>query len=588
MRLSEFSVRNYRSITRQAKVFLGDHTTLVGPNNEGKSNLLRAMALGMELIEGWGRVPRTFSTRQPENGMPISLLRSRGRWRGSRFEGGRDRSWDWERDYPLMKQGATGAQPTLMRLRFSLDDTEIAEFQTATGVRCNGDLPVEIRLTKDRASLGIVKQGRGAASYQAKAREIAEFIGRRIEFVHVQAVRTSDQARLLVDDLVQERIAELSRSEEYQELIARLAQLQNEAILPLQASLTDSVQKYIPSLVGIEIERADLTRSLGVGDLLVDDGARTSMDSKGDGIKSLLTMALIHELNALRHSNHTLILAVDEPEAHLHPRAIHELDAVFRDLSSRQQVILATHNPVFVNRSSPRSNILVQQNAAKIATSIKQIRNAIGVQVQDNLESAEFVVFVEGHTDASVLPALLRSVDQTWSRPRTQERVVFKSTTGTGKMASHIQREKSTVCRIFVVLDDDAAGRQEASNIIGRRLIPQADVFLLAHSGKKESELEDLLNPDVYLNSLMDEFGRPFKETQFRNPSKKWSVNFHIAAQSLGVAGDPSENLERAKVAVAGAVQQSDPTARLLPASVESVQTLNYLLTDALMSEERR
>lgn len=396
MRLSEFSVRNYRSITKQAKVQLGDHTTLVGPNNEGKSNLLRAMALGMELIEGWGRIPEAYLTRHRDGGLPVALLRQPGRWRGSRFEGGRDRFWDWERDYPLTKQDVSGAKPTLLRLRFSLSESEIDELRSATAIRCNGDLPVEIQISKDRATLGIVKQGRGAASYQAKAREISNFVAQRIEFVRVQAVRTSDQARLLVDDLVQERIVELSRSEEYRELVDRLNRLQNEAIVPLQANLTESVRKYIPSLASIEIERADLTRSLGVGDLVVDDGARTSMDAKGDGIKSLLTMALIHELNALRHSQHTLILAVDEPEAHLHPRAIHELDAVFRELSSRQQVILATHNPVFVNRSSPKSNVLVEKNAARTATSIQQIRQAIGVQVQDNLDSAEFVVLTEG------------------------------------------------------------------------------------------------------------------------------------------------------------------------------------------------
>jgi AAA15 family ATPase/GTPase len=48
MRLGLFSVKNFRSITSAEKLPLGDFTVLVGPNNEGKSNILEALALGMQ------------------------------------------------------------------------------------------------------------------------------------------------------------------------------------------------------------------------------------------------------------------------------------------------------------------------------------------------------------------------------------------------------------------------------------------------------------------------------------------------------------------------------------------------------------
>lgn len=40
MRLVSFSVRRFRSITEAYKLPLGDYSVLVGPNNEGKSNIL--------------------------------------------------------------------------------------------------------------------------------------------------------------------------------------------------------------------------------------------------------------------------------------------------------------------------------------------------------------------------------------------------------------------------------------------------------------------------------------------------------------------------------------------------------------------
>ena len=584
MRLSEFSVRNFRSITSQVRVSLGDQTTLVGPNNEGKSNLLRAMALGMDLVEGWSAVAPSLAARhRDDSGLPTLALRRRRDSRTSAFDGDRGLSWDWERDYPLAKQGVAGAKPTLLRLRFELSEEELTDFHRYTGIRCNGELPVELKLTKGRVTLGIVKQGRGAASYQAKAREIAEFIAERIEFVYVQAVRTFDQARLLVNELVRERISELSESQEYLELLDKLSDLQRAAIVPLQESLTRSVKNYLPAISTIEVEQADIRRSASVGDLIVDDGVRTSLMAKGDGVKSLLTMALIHELSSMRHANRTLVLAVDEPEAHLHPKAIHELDGVFRDFSSRQQVILATHNPIFVNRTSIRSNVLVERNATRVATSVSQIRAAIGVQIQDNLESAELTVLVEGHTDATILPHLLSIQNPIWARPSQRERIVFKATTGTGKLPVFIQREKTTICRIIAVLDNDSAGRQQAENVKSSNLIPSDDIFLLGLPGKRDSELEDVLNPDAYIDALKEHFGRPFSARHFANATKKWSDNFLTAANALGVAGGEEQIVRAAKVAVAAAVTGcSDSSLVLRSAASETVDSLSYLLTRAL------
>ena len=50
MKLVEFSVTNFRSITKAHKIKLQDMTVLLGKNNEGKSNLLTALNVAMEAI----------------------------------------------------------------------------------------------------------------------------------------------------------------------------------------------------------------------------------------------------------------------------------------------------------------------------------------------------------------------------------------------------------------------------------------------------------------------------------------------------------------------------------------------------------
>lgn len=550
LRLVEVTVQNYRSIANQTKFTVDDLTTLVGPNNEGKSNLLRALALGMEVIQRWSAV-RAELVRGGEVSGPnaLSFLRARRATRGTQQVTG----YRWSDDYPLAKQSSRGARPTLLRLRFQLSEDEVREFHAHTGMTNNGDLPVEITLGRLSVTFGAVKPGRGAATHRAKSREIAEFIASRISLVSVPAIRTSDQAVGLANALARIRTRSLVNNEEYQALTSRLNELRQEAVREVARDLMDSVKRYIPSVESIELQDADVERTNSIEDLVIHDGTVTSIESKGDGIKSLVTMALIQELAQEQSRGHSFVLAIDEPEAHLHPASVHELQSLFQGLSSSQQVILATHNPIFVNRDRVESNILVEANAARPVKNVAAIRAALGVELGDNLQSAETIVLVEGISDEQVLPALLAEVESRVAQHTRSGRIFFRATRGTGKMRAQIQREKATVCRILVVLDDDDEGRAEAGRIRESGVLPGNNIFLLG-GRQHQSELEDLLRPEVYVDVLSAEFGRRFEVKHFANRSRKWSKNLAAAASQLGIVDTGDQLKDRAKTAVAAAV----------------------------------
>jgi putative ATP-dependent endonuclease of OLD family len=189
MRLVEVTVKNYRSIGSQTKFDVEDLTTLVGPNNEGKTNLLRALGLGMHLIERWSTLPSSVKTDGELSGAAATyFLRSfRGAPASRRQE---SMGYSWQDDYPLSKQERRGTHPTVIRLKFRLTEDEIRDFSLATGIGNNGELPIEMSLSRGTASFGVVKPGRGAAGHKAKAREIASFIAERLTFVLIPAVRT--------------------------------------------------------------------------------------------------------------------------------------------------------------------------------------------------------------------------------------------------------------------------------------------------------------------------------------------------------------------------------------------------------------
>ncbi len=50
MKLVSFSVNNYRSITKAYRLPIRQSTVLLGPNNEGKSNILKALVTGLEVL----------------------------------------------------------------------------------------------------------------------------------------------------------------------------------------------------------------------------------------------------------------------------------------------------------------------------------------------------------------------------------------------------------------------------------------------------------------------------------------------------------------------------------------------------------
>lgn len=122
MKLVNFSVTNYRSITKAHKISLQNLTVLVGKNNEGKSNILTALNVAMDAMIYHAENKRRIPSR---------------------------RIYMWQRDFPLQFQGRKNGLESIFRLNFRLEDGEATEFTRETGIRSNEDVPIEIKIGKD-------------------------------------------------------------------------------------------------------------------------------------------------------------------------------------------------------------------------------------------------------------------------------------------------------------------------------------------------------------------------------------------------------------------------------------------------------
>lgn len=118
------------------------------------------------------------------------------------------------------------------------------------------------------------------------------------------------------------------------------------------------------------------------------------------------------EILQIRHLiEKDLMIGMEEPENHFHPGLARKLFKFFRGTSKKNQVVIATHDPIFVDKVNINNNWIFLKEDKK--TQIKRIEERddlklvlaeLGV-VPSDIYLKDFVVFVEGGTEReAVLP----------------------------------------------------------------------------------------------------------------------------------------------------------------------------------------
>ena len=291
------------------------------------------------------------------------------------------------------------------------------------------------------------------------------------------------------------------------------------------------LKKYIPAIKSVQIDSSvgRLYRGLTSDiDLVINDGAPTSIEFKGDGIKSLVALSLAQRSVG---DSKTHIIAIEEPESHLHPGAVHELRQVVSELSTEGQVIVSTHNPIFVDRNRLVTTVLVEGGKARRAKDIDAIRSALGVRVADNLTSAEYCVVVEGPTDVLILSRLFADMSARLGRLIARNAIVFDPLNGASKLDYKLGLIRHAMSAFHVVLDNDRDGQAAVDKAIEKAQLGQAEYNLLATRGTDSAELEDCVRMESVSGDLSQAFGGNWD----RLPGKgKWSERIAAALQKIG------------------------------------------------------
>jgi len=508
MKLVGFSANNYRSISNAYKLPLNNYTVIVGPNNEGKSNVLKALALALTLLTGSKPIrPRRIGTL------------SYGYRSIERFD------YDWERDFPINQQNTKPNGKSEFTCEFELTDGEFEDFRKATGVNLTTNLRAKVSIGKEDIKFDFLMKGKGKQTLTQKREVISRFINSRLMIQYIPAIRTSELAISIVENLLEKELSTLEKNTEFLKIIKSIEKIQQPILKKIAKSLKDSISGFIPDIKNISIKnRENVGRLIGAScKVYINDGIETELRFKGDGVISLTAISLLQHFSKQGSLDKELILLLEEPESHLHPKAIHSLKKVLNDISSTNQVILTTHSPIIIDRLQVKHNIIVQNGKVVQAEKINQIRESLGITMSDNLSSAYLVLLVEGEEDIILLKPWIEAKSTKIKAALENGSLIIDHLGGASNIGYKASLYKSNLCNVYAYLDDDEAGRKGILDAEKKSIIKANEYTLSFCKGMGNSELEDLINVNAYKQLIIDDYGVDLSISSFRNSSQQWS-----------------------------------------------------------------
>jgi putative ATP-dependent endonuclease of OLD family len=215
------------------------------------------------------------------------------------------------------------------------------------------------------------------------------------------------------------------------------------------------------------------------------------IENRGAGVQNNFILALFRTY--AKYETPDFILAIEEPENSLHPRAQREMRWAMQDLSHTSQVICTTHSPVFLDLGRLEDNVVLRRKSdgstepsyfSLHGDELNNLRELIGVKVSDSLLSGggNCTLIVEGDTELHAYPHLFACLG---INPRSLGiSLISAGGSDAKKMVMHAKILKAYNLPCIIVLDKNK--ESEAQEIKSHRLSNVRNVFVLQKGNFEE------------------------------------------------------------------------------------------------------
>ncbi len=511
MRLTHIKVSNFRS-------FLGDHdfeiaegvNYFVGPNNCGKSNLISAVELALDpdmpfvpqrdrpaTTQGIGAPPKTRITlifTKTDNSSPQRTLLNRAK------------------NYELALRKKHRRQTTRKGTTYA-EDGEIHRVVTfgAQGTR---------QVSYEAKAMGAVSLPAGSEEHQRLESQFDRVV--RFGVLHSgEDLRSvlGGQFREVLQLVIQDHLAN-EQAETAALRATYVTGLKTKLLEPLRGRLQEHVSSLFPeiNLVDLVPEVRSLDETLSSVGVELGDAAITELTGKGTGLRGAVLVAMLQYL--ADKSKRSLVLAVEEPEAFLHPGAQEQIARQLENLAKRPEVslLVTTHSPHIISRE-PIARITELRKSSTGNTSLagsargdEDRAELLGSLFTDAglarvLERATSVkpgtraiVVTEGYTDEQFLRYGLAAA----GRLDLIDGVEFKHAGGAKKVAAQaVLTQAATDLPVLALLDHDEHGREATKHLTHFNWRTNEEIISLKEWPERcpnqthDIEIEDLIPPQV-------------------------------------------------------------------------------------------
>lgn len=369
MRLKQVRVRNFRGI-KDMTVDLDETTVLIGENNTGKTAFLEAVRLCLQRLSGRGRGPfaeydyhLASNASTPTGAEPIKINLVFGESASAK--------WDDQIDVDLGDVIAIDGDIKRIELAVTSSwDAETAESRTDWAfLDANGD-----RVPQSRSVLRTL-QHLAPTFYVSALRDASKhFISRgRYWRRFLSETGIPDDARIELENQL------VSLNSQVIDANRTLKQLRDY----LDENTTKVVDLVGEDRVAISALPTQLFSLLSRAQVLLasSSGARIPVELQGEGTQSLAVLlifgAFLRNRMSTPGSTADPIIALEEPEAHLHPSAIRSLMGVVNELPG--QKIVSTHSGDLL----ASVNALAIRRFARVKGSVQSFRLGPGLLTAD-------------------------------------------------------------------------------------------------------------------------------------------------------------------------------------------------------------
>lgn len=493
MKLTDIRIRNFRSIKSEQHFSIPGKITLVGPNNSGKTNILKAIQMfftGYDNVYGYTRESDlTFGVAREQT----SIIAT--------FDGDilTDQNFYDNLDELHELQGTTrnGTQVTLT-LYFTHTNTPVYNFFPNIARPQSGTLAAQYSRTHKALVNTLLNSY--SLHYMPSAKSVKQiyeelltpFLRRKVS--HVIAPYMAD-----IEQSLSNAASALNEELNHANLFGFSASFS----LP-----SESIEELISGF-----------------DFMISDPQRTPVHEKGMGIQTAALLAALRWITRQEYEAGKIVLwLLEEPESYLHPNLAVNCNTVLENLAEDSIVIKTTHSMAFVpqNPSHVRGTSLDQSNHTQILEyasfneSISSIRNSLGIKFGDFYNLAKYNIFVEGRTDREIFQWVLEQISSEqypWDCLRQAQFEDFggvKHLSGFLRATYQFIRNEQACIAVF---DGDDAGDQERralQHYFGQKNIPfNANEHFV--SVRTRFAIEGLF-PDEWIISIYAEHPNWFEE----------------------------------------------------------------------------